>query len=459
MDNKEQIWATCLGELEVMLSRAHFNTWFRETKIVKIDGDLVIIGTPNLFTREWLQKKHHQQILDLIKKQLDEIERLEYVIGNQGENLDSISKAEQKGLESKEEKKEIENICAPEQESTCDYLNNKYSFDTFVIGESNRLAHAAAIAITKNPGITYNPLFIYGGVGLGKTHLMQAIGNEICRGDKKKKIVYTTCEKFTNDFIQLVKKGKADQFKNNYRNADVLLIDDIQFLSGKEATQEEFFHTFNELHSKSKQIVVTSDRPPKAIASLEARLISRFEWGMLADINPPDIETRIAILQRKASEKNCEINEDVINYIAKNIQNNIRELEGALNRLMAYCELKNTRPSLDNIKQILGETSPNRQERNVTTKEIIAKIAGFYDINVQELMGQKRNKELVVPRQIAAYIMREELSFSFPKIGKELGGKDHTTIMHACSKIEREIKFNDIIKHEINSIKESLFNY
>jgi len=452
----EQLWTTCLGELEVMLSKANFTTWFKGTSIVKIDGDLVVIGTPNSFTKEWLQKKYHQQILDTLKKQLAHIQRLEYIIGTKKDLLKEMGKATVN-----EVKKELEQIQEIEREieKEIDLLNPKYTFDTFVIGESNRLAHAAALAIVKNPGITYNPLFIYGGVGLGKTHLMQAIGNEIYRKDKKKNIVYTTCEKFTNDFISLVKKGKADQFKNSYRNADVLLIDDIQFLAGKEATQEEFFHTFNELHGKSKQIVMTSDRPPKAIAALEARLVSRFEWGMLADINPPDIETRIAILQKKASEKNCDISEEIINFIAKNIQNNIRELEGALNRLIAYAELNNTNPTIDNIKQVLGEASFNKQERSVSPRELLNKVADFYDISMEDLLGPRRNKELVNPRQVAAYLLREELSLSFPKIGKELGGKDHTTIMHACNKVGREIKFNDVVKHEINSIKEKLFSY
>ena len=449
MDN-EQLWTTCLGELEVLLSKANFTTWFKGTSIAKIEDDLAIIGTPNSFTREWLQKKYHQQILETIQKQLIHIKKIEYMIGTKKDIPRSVNT---------EIKKEIEQIqdLEKEIEKEIDLLNPKYIFDTFVIGESNRLAHAAAMAIVKNPGITYNPLFIYGGVGLGKTHLMQAIGNEIYRKDKKKNIVYTTCEKFTNDFISLVKKGKAEQFKNSYRNADVLLIDDIQFLAGKEATQEEFFHTFNELHGKSKQIVVTSDRPPKAIAALEARLISRFEWGMLADINPPDIETRIAILQKKAAEKNYEIEDDIIQFIAKNIQNNIRELEGALNRLMAYAELNNAKPTLDNIKQALGESSFNKQERTVSAKELLKSVADFYDIALEDLLGQRRNKELVNPRQIAAYLLRENLHLSFPKIGRELGGKDHTTIMHACNKIGREIKFNDIVKHEINSIKEKLF--
>jgi len=448
----EQLWTTCLGELEVLLSRANFTTWFKDTSIIRIDGDIVIISTPNSFTKEWLEKKYHKQIIETLNSQLKNIKSVEYIIGSKKEKVPGM------GVQSaKKEVDNIKDVCPQGEKNEVD-LNQRYTFETFVIGESNRLAHAAAQAVSKNPGITYNPLFIYGGVGLGKTHLMQAIGNEIRRRDKKKNIIYTTCEKFTNEFISMIRKGKAEQFKNNYRNADVLMIDDIQFLAGKDGTQEEFFHTFNELHSKSKQIVMTSDRPPKAIPALEARLVSRFEWGMLADINPPDLETRIAILQTKINEKKVTIaiNEEVINFIAKNIQNNIRELEGALNRIIAYSELNNTEPTLDDVKRVLGGSSANDRQKNITSKEILKKIADFYDITTEQILGPRRNKELVYPRQICAYILREELNYSFPKIGKELGGKDHTTIMHSCNKINKEMQINEVLKHEINGIKERL---
>lgn len=454
----EQLWTTCLGELEVLLSRANFTTWFKDTSIIRVDGEIVVISTPNSFTKEWLEKKYHKQIIETLNGQLKSIKSVEYIIGTKKEKSSNSSNGQtQKDFESdsidgiigvKEKEQHVE-------KNEVD-LNQKYSFETFVIGESNRLAHAAAQAVSKNPGITYNPLFIYGGVGLGKTHLMQAIGNEIRRRDKKKNIVYTTCEKFTNEFISMIRKGKAEQFKNNYRNADVLMIDDIQFLAGKDGTQEEFFHTFNELHGKSKQIVMTSDRPPKAIPALEARLVSRFEWGMLADINPPDLETRIAILQTKVNDKKVTINEEVVNYIAKNIQNNIRELEGALNRIIAYSELNNAEPTLDDVKRVLGGSSANDRQKNITSKEILKKVADFYDITVDQILGPRRNKELVYPRQVCAYILREELNYSFPKIGKELGGKDHTTIMHSCNKVGKEIQINEVLKHEINNIKEKL---
>uniref|UniRef100_A0A7C4M1M2 Chromosomal replication initiator protein DnaA n=1 Tax=candidate division CPR3 bacterium TaxID=2268181 RepID=A0A7C4M1M2_UNCC3 len=451
-----QIWTTCLGELEVLLSKANFTTWFKDTSIINIEKNTITIGTPNAFTKEWLEKKYHNQIIETIKKQIKEIEKVEYIIGTKKE--DSLAEKKSKGSINSN----IENIREKinnekDDDKNTVFLNEKYCFDSFVVGESNRLAHAAAMAVSKNPGITYNPLFIYGGVGLGKTHLMQAIGNEIRKKDKKKNIIYTTCEKFTNEFISLVRKGKGEQFNNNYRNVDVLMIDDIQFLAGKNGTQEVFFHTFNELHSKSKQIVLTSDRPPKAISALEDRLVSRFEWGMLADVNPPDIETRIAILEKKAIEKNINIDNEITHFVAKNIQNNIRELEGALNRIIAYAELNNIEPTINDVKRVLGEPSYSNKQRSINSKDLMKIVADFYDISLDQLLGQKRNKELVYPRQITAYLLREELSLSFPKIGKELGGKDHTTIMHACNKIEDEMKNNSILKNEISNLKEKIY--
>jgi len=448
----EQLWTTCLGELEVLLSRANFTTWFKDTSIIKIENDTVVIGTPNSFTKEWLEKKYREQILSTLNKLAREIKKIEFIIRSQKET--KTAKPSLKSLK-KELEVKTQDVGKKESES----LNPRYNFDNFVIGESNRLAHAAAQAVAKNPGVTYNPLFIYGGVGLGKTHLMQAIGNQVLKEDKKKNVIYTTCEKFTNEFISLIRKGKSEKFKNNYRNADVLLIDDIQFITGKDRTQEEFFHTFNALHGKDKQIVITSDRPPKAIPSLEARLISRFEWGMIADINPPDLETRIAILQNKIAEKKYNnIDNEVIAYIAKNIQNNIRELEGALNRIIAYSELNNKTPTLEDAKNILGESIINKKQKIIAPKELLKEISDYFDISIEQLLGPRRNKELVYPRQISAYLLREELNLSFPKIGKELGGKDHTTIMHACKKIAKELQINEVIKHEINDIKEKLYN-
>jgi chromosomal replication initiator protein len=311
--------------------------------------------------------------------------------------------------------------------------------------------------VSNNLGKSYNPLFIYGGVGLGKTHLMQAIGNAVAK--KNSKILYTTSEKFTNSYIQAVTTGKAKEFKNLYRNVDLLLVDDIQFMGGKDGTQEEFFHTFNELQQNDKQIVLTSDRPPKSIPAIEKRLISRFESGMVADIGKPDTETKLVILEKKSQEKGFLLEKDVLIYIAENVKNNIRELEGALNKVIAYHQLKNIEPTTESVKEVLGDFISNIQARSMSARDIIDVVAKFYNINSKDLTGNSRKKELVNPRQIAIYLIREELNSSYPAIGHELGGRDHTTAMHAYNKIVHEIKnlSNEKLKQEINSIKQ-LFN-
>jgi chromosomal replication initiator protein len=293
-------------------------------------------------------------------------------------------------------------------------------------------------------------------VGLGKTHLLQAIGHELTKTTDG--VLYTTCEKFTNDYIQSVRNGKAKEFKDRYRNVDLLMIDDIHFMAGKDGTQEEFFHTFNDLHQTNKQIVITSDRPPKSIPSIEKRLLSRFEWGMIADITQPDVETRVAILESKCKEKNYPLDEQILNYIANNVQNNIRELEGALNRLIAFHEFNNSKPTLDTTKNVLNSLASNLQSKTATPKAIVEAVSRFYDVDIKDIVGKGRRKELVKPRQITMFLMRGEANTSYPTIGQELGGRDHTTAMHACNKIDREIKNNERIKQEIESIKQLLYN-
>jgi chromosomal replication initiator protein len=330
-------------------------------------------------------------------------------------------------------------------------------FDTFVVGKGNELAHAAAKAVAERPGAVYNPLFIYGGVGLGKTHLMQAVGHDVLARDPHKKVVYVSSEKFTNEFIQAVSHGGGEKFKNFYRGVDLLLIDDIQFLAGKEGTQEEFFHTFNALHQANKQIIVTSDRPPKSIAALEARLVSRFEWGMIADIAQPDMETRVAILEAKCREKNISLSVDILQYIAGAVQSNVRELEGALNRLMAFAQLNRTEPTLETTKELLKNIAPGSKRGGLTPKQLIAGVAQYFDIQLEDLLGTSRKKELVEPRQIAMYLLREELHASFPSIGHELGGRDHTTAMHACTKISALLNEDEKVKQDIVLIKQRVF--
>ena len=323
-----------------------------------------------------------------------------------------------------------------------------------MVGRGNELAHAACRAVVNNLGKAYNPLFIYGGVGLGKTHLLQAIGNEVAKHTDK--ILYTTSEKFTNNYIQAVQTGKAKDFKNMYRNVDLLLVDDVQFMGGKDGTQEEFFHTFNELQQGDKQIVMTSDRPPKSIPASEKRLISRFESGMVADVGKPDVETKIAILEKKSIEKSFPLDKDVLIYIANNVQNNIRELEGALNKVIVIHQLNNSVPTLKSVKNALSDYVSSLQAKSLSPKDIIEAVARFYEISLKEITGNSRRKELVGPRQIAIYLIREELNTSYPSIGQEMGGRDHTTAMHAYNKIRNEIgeNENEKLKQEMESIKQ-----
>jgi len=337
-------------------------------------------------------------------------------------------------------------------------LNPRYTFTSFVVGKGNELAYAASRATAQKPGLSYNPLFIYGVAGLGKTHLLQAIGQEIMAQNKNCVVRYATCEKFTNDFIQSVRGGRAKEFKDNYRNVDALLIDDIQFITGKEGTQEEFFHTFNELHQQNKQIVICSDRPPRAIATLEQRLQSRFEQGMIADISAPDLETRAAILTAKCQEKNFCLEENVLQYVAAHIQNNVRELEGALNRIIAHQQFNNQKITLENIKEILLLTNKASGRRgSLTPRQVIITVSNFYDINQDALLGASRKRELVVPRQIIMYLLREETSSSFPAIGQALGGRDHTTAIHAYKKISSCVEADEKIRRDLTLIKQQLY--
>ncbi len=444
--NSEAIWEAALGELEVTLTKANFSTWFKNTFIYSVDKNKVVIGVPSSFYMEWLKNKYNKEILLALKKLIPNLEIVEYKIASKTPEVDQQELAEIKTV-----KTEIK-----EKDPTQQTLNPKYRFENFIVGGNNKLAHAASLAVTEKLGSTYNPLFIWGGVGLGKTHLLQAIGNKTLEKHPRKKILYASCEKFTNDFIQAIQKGKAEKFKNQYRSIDLLLLDDVHFIAGKEGTQEEFFHTFNTLHQANKQIVLTSDKPPKAISSLENRLKSRFEWGLISDIQAPDFETRKAILQNKAQEKGIELPDDVSDYVAQNIQQNIRELEGALNRLIAHLKFYNLSPSVDVAVSALSSLiSPKL--KSISFDKIIEIVAGFYNIEVDELLGTKRTKEIVLPRQITMYLLRHELQYSFPQIATKIGKKDHTTIIYGCGKIEKQIKTSPDIQREISLIKEKLY--
>lgn len=443
--NYKEIWQTVLGELEVSLSRVNFTTWFKDTFIYSCNDNTITISVPNSFTQEWLQKKYDKQIKKIIGKIIPTIKTIEYKIISKTTPIKEITSIR---------KQKQEKIDKP---FSYIELEPKYTFDSFIIGNSNRLAYATACAIAKTPGKKYNPFFIYGGVGLGKTHLMQAIGNEVLILNPKKKIIYTSCEEFTNEFVSSIQNKTTNKFKDKYRNIDILLVDDIQFLSGKNGTQEEFFHTFNSLHRANRQVILTADRKPQDIPEMTSRLSSRFSWGMVADIQPPDIETRKAILAKKSEERKLNLSIDIIDYISENIKSNIRELEGALNKIKTHLEIYQQAPNLDLITKILAENIDNSRFKNLNTPKIIKVVCDFFGVEKKDILSKRRNKELVYPRQIIMYLLRGELNYSYPKIGKELGGKDHTTIIHGVGKIEKLVKRDSRLQNEISLIKEKLY--
>lgn len=451
-----ELWQAVLGELELLLSRAHFTTWFKHTFIIEKDGTRLVVGVPNTFTKTWLENKYHPSILKAIRSVThNEVREVSYQV----EARHTAPQTPHTPLEASSVEPAAEST-TPHTMSRMDEhgLNPRYTFQSFVVGKNNELAHAAARAVAQQPGMVYNPLFIYGGVGLGKTHLMQAIGHELLSYNPSKKILYTSCEKFTNEFVFSIKNGNADSFKDRYRNVDILLIDDIHFMAGKEQTQEQFFHTFNELHQHNRQIVISSDRPPKALPGLEQRLISRFEWGMIADIGMPDLETRTAILERKLTERNITLDASIIASIASAIQSNIRELEGVLNRILAYQQLGGTSLTLESVRSLLHTITATPKRGAITPKHLMKVVAQYYDITIENLIGESRKKELVLPRQIVMYLMREEIKSSFPNIGAELGGRDHTTAMYAYTKIVEEVEKNERIRQDIVLIRQQLFN-
>lgn len=471
--NTHELWQAVLGELELTLSKANFTTWFKNTFISSCEGESVVISVPNTFTKAWLEKKYNAAILKSLQNVCSApVKEVVYRVDVRPQTRpaanqqfvppqqipqptapNAISASHAQTIVS--ERPLILNKNETQNDSK---LNPKYTFESFIVGKGNELAHAASIAVVKNIGIKYNPLFIYGGVGLGKTHLLQAIGNAFLQSRPDAKILYVTCEKFTNEFINAVKNGRGKEFKDTYRNVDLLMIDDIQFLSGKDGTQEEFFHTFNTLHEADKQVILTSDRPPKQIPALEHRLVSRFEWGMTADISSPDFETRIAILEYKCKERGYDLDTEIIRYVATVIQSNVRELEGALNKIIAYNQFKNTRPTLEGAKTLLSSFGPAQAKKNVTAKHIITTVASYFDVTHPDMLGKCREKRLAFPRQIIMFLMREEMRCSYPTIGHEIGGRDHTTAMHAYDKISRELENNPKLRQDLDLIKQRLYN-
>ena len=449
MDKKE-LWEAVLAQIQFKISKANFATWFKNTEIfIKKEGEL-IISVPNAFSKEWLEQKYNKFILKILHSLDKEIKEVKYTINRSALKVESqkTSISPSQTLIGQTEFEEFKI-----NKKTC--LNSRYAFENFIVGPFNEIAQAAAWAISENPGTVYNPLFIYGGVGLGKTHLLQAIGNKIIEASSDKKVKYISAEKFISGIVNSIRNQSIENFKSEYQKTDILIVDDIQFLAGKEKTQEEFFHLFNSLYEQDKQIVLSSDRLPKAIPALEERLRSRFEGGMIADIGSPDYETRLAILKSKIKQKEIELPEKILGFISSNIQNNIRELEGALNRLVIYQKMNNKTPDLEIAKSLLKKiirTPP----KVVTPSQLIKLVAEFYDLKERELLTPSRRKEIVKPRQIAMYLLREDLKSSYPSIGRKLGGKDHTTVIYGYKKIFEEIEKNESLAEEIKLIRQRI---
>lgn len=455
----EKIWRNVLGELEVILSKPNFTTWFKDTFIYDYKKGVFTIGVRSFFFEDTLKKKFFKEIKTALQKQSSEpIVEIKFKIASPSKPVDNSSQIPVVMHSPVDNSGSYEQCAQPVDNSKNDYLKDSYTFENFIVGSSNQLANAAAQASAQKPGKSYNPLFIYGDPGLGKTHLAQAIGNFALSKKPKTKVVYVSCEAFTNDYIDSVRGGKAKEFKDRYRNVDILIIDDVQFLGNKEGTKEEFFHTFNHLHQKNKQIVLTSDRPPKEMKGLEKRLISRFEWGMVADIQAPNYEMRLAILKMKCQENKRQIDDDILKFIAKNITSSIRELEGTLNKLFAHMDLINEKPSLSTAEKILASSiSQSEKKRVVSAEKVLKIIQKFYNVSIDDIVSSKRNKEVIKPRHVAMYILYNIVGLSFPEVGRELGGKNHTTVMHGCKTVNKDIGNSKQFKDEVEMLKELIF--
>ncbi len=466
--SNEELWKAVLGQMELSISKANFVTWFKNTSILQNEGGTVVIGVPNGFAKEWLENKYNHYILKALRSLDTSVREIRCTIAQEksaSPSIDSIKSVDAVQTSNTPagfvRKKIIEKPSFGAAPHTTPVfhetnLNSRYTFENFIVAENNELARAACYAVSQNLGLAYNPLFIYGGVGLGKTHLLQSIGNEVMKNAPEKRIKYITSERFTTELVDAIKNQKIDKFKEYYQQMDLLIIDDVQFLSGREKTQNEFFHIFNALYQINKQVVISSDRPPKAIPTLEDRLRSRFEGGMITDISRPTLETRIAILESKLAERGFIIDAPAIRFIAENASQNIRELEGALNRVIAYCEFHKMVPSLENTEKILAELIENNK-KNIQTEDIFKVISEFYSVSKEELIKKGRKKEVAHPRQVMMFLLREELSLPFSTIGDLLGGRDHTTVLHAFEKIASQKETHTTIKEELHSLKEKIY--
>ncbi|GAE00441.1 chromosomal replication initiation protein [Clostridium botulinum B str. Osaka05] len=439
-----ETWEKAINIIKGELTEVSFNTWIKSINPISLENNSLKLAVPNDFTKGILESRYKDLIVNALK-----------LLTSKKYNIDFIVTTEEKIEENeKNHNNEKSNIVVNDEMSTM--LNPKYTFDSFVIGNSNRFAHAASLAVAESPAKAYNPLFIYGGVGLGKTHLMHAIGHYILHNNPKSQVVYVSSEKFTNELINSIKDDKNVEFRNKYRNIDILLVDDIQFIAGKERTQEEFFHTFNALYEANKQIIISSDRPPKEIPTLEDRLRSRFEWGLIADIQAPDFETRMAILKKKADVEKLNIPNEVMVYIATKIKSNIRELEGALIRIVAFSSLTNKEISVDLASEALKDIISSKQTRQVTIDIIQEVVANYYNLKIEELKSARRTRNIAFPRQIAMYLSRKLTDMSLPKIGEEFGGRDHTTVIHAYEKISNNLKKDESLQNAIKELNKRI---
>lgn len=451
----QALWQSVLGEIELSVSHATFTTWFKNTELVEQTEEEVVIAVPNIFAKKQFEVKFDDQIKSVLAKNGVSPKRIVYTIITTGKrtkvNRETTLNPQVSALES---------VAAPSRPLVASPLhhsglNPRYTFDNFIVGSNNDLAYTASQAVAASPGTKYNPLYLYGGVGLGKTHLMQAVGNEVLRHNPAARILYLSSETFVQEFMDSI-RFKKKGFSEKYRNVDILIVDDMQFIAGKEKTQEEFFHTFNFLHQNNKQIIISSDKPPRSIPTLTERLRSRFEMGMTIDVQMPDFETRCAILTAKASLSGVELSRDTVEYLATNIKTNVRELEGVLNQLLAYAEMRGISPDISTAEGLLGNVRHSRPQ-HLTSKQIVERTAKHFQLSPEEMCSEKRDKHIVTPRQIAMYLLRSELHLSFPRIATELGRKDHTTAIHSVEKIEKAIKLDFVIREQVASIREKLY--
>jgi chromosomal replication initiator protein len=444
MLDTKQLWEHVLVNIELSISKANFTTWFKDTYIQRVEEGVVFVSVPNEFAKDWLATKYHRDILNSLRSITDTVRGLEYLV--------------KRDARRKEGERPVQTIPAsgelPLQNhyiNKSDNLNPRYTFETFVVGPYNELAHAAARAVVEKPGIAYNPLFIYGKTGYGKTHLMQAVGNQIKKNSPSKKIYYATSEKFAVDFINALQNTKLSAFKDKYRQYDVLVMDDVQFLADKTKTQEELFHLFNAYHDNNKQIILSADKAPHAILEMEDRLKSRFSAGMVVDLPEPDHESRMAILRAKSRQNNFSLDEETIEFLSKQIEGSIRDLEGILNSIIIQSQLRGRTPTLLEIKNLIKDNA--RPKKSISVKDIIKKVSEYYDIDEQSIYEKTRRKEVVKPRQLIMYILREDFRVSYPTIGQKLGGRDHTTVIHSCEKVKNDLKSDSHLAQELSQIR------